>query len=206
MKSMPASAPACIPLAVVTCLGVLSAALPAASAQTTREAGAHVHGKAEMAIVVEGRAVTVEVRSALYNIVGFEHAPETPAETKTWEAASQKVRTAAGVVTLDKAARCTPVSASAGILGGKTPVAADEDHDHDHDHGEHEHEGHDHGAFGDVTLTYVFNCTQPSKLARIDVQAFSSFDRLEGVDAVFLDGAVQKAKTLTPKAPQFRLR
>ena len=38
---------------------------------------AHVHGEAELNIVIEGRELLMELESPSFNLVGFEHEPQS---------------------------------------------------------------------------------------------------------------------------------
>lgn len=188
-----------IPLAAVT-LAALALLTPAAAQET----GAHVHGRAQIAVVREGSVVTVELRSPLYNLLGFERAPAAGAETQAWKAAASAAANPDRLFTLDPAAGCRLRTATTGVLGGPIPSAAGaSSHGHDsHDHGD----GHDHAGLSDAVLVYAFDCANPSKLSRIRVQAFGAFRHLEGVDLVYLDGARQNAKKLTARDAEFRIR
>ncbi len=186
------------------CAAALALAMPLAA--DGRETGAHVHGRVDMAVVSEASALTVEIRSPLYNILGFERAPSGTAELATWKAAAATVDAPAKLFTLDKAAGCVLRSKDTGVLGPPPPAgqhanAASHGHD-DHDHDEEP----GHAGLSDVTLRYAFECAQPSKLSRISVQAFGAFRHIEAVELVYLDGVRQKAKTLTAKSPEFRTR
>lgn len=45
-----------------------------------RSAESHSHGKAELAVVLEAGKVTIEFQTPLYNVLGFEQAPNTEAQ------------------------------------------------------------------------------------------------------------------------------
>lgn len=140
-------------------------------------AAAHVHGTAELLVALDGRALTAEFRSPLWNLVGFEHKPRTPEQMATLAGAVTTLTTHANLLTPPMAARCTPgmvdidqpfdLSTSAQADHGDHHGHDHEGHDHDdheghdhddhegHDHGDHEghdhgdHEGHDHGDHDD---------------------------------------------------------
>lgn len=76
---------------------------------------------------------------------------------------------------------------------------AHEDHDHDkHDH--EEHEGHDHGdehgAHGEFTVEYHFECDDISKLNQIDTTWFKHFPTTEEIDVNLLTDNAQVAAEL----------
>lgn len=92
-------------------------------------------------------------------------------------------------------------------------------HDEDHDHGDHDHHGHDHGeeghvhgeaspdnAHGDLVVNWSFQCDRPERIESLDLGGlFAAFDRLEHVEAQYLDAERAAAGRLTPASPALRL-
>lgn len=105
----------------------------------------------------------------------------------------------------------------------------DEDHDHaehdedqgheghahgDPDHGDHHHgeEGHDHGdaspdqAHGNLVVNWSFQCDRPARMDTLDLAGlFTAFERLDHVEAQYLDTARAAAERLSPADPVLRL-
>ena len=116
--------------------------------EPVRSASAHVHGKVNLAIVVDGSTITIELESPMYNLVGFEHAPETDEQKAAIESAEYKLTDTAGLFLINSNAGCVPQPDTMDVkLGG--------DHSGEHDtHDAHEHEDHDHGDEHDHDETH----------------------------------------------------
>ena len=160
-----------------------------------RSADAHTHGGAEVAIVLDGNDVTIELDSPLYNILGFEHAPETDAQTATVEQAELQLEQSDALFTFSTAANCSTLSKD-------LHVALFDDHNEDH-HEEDEHEeDHDEETHKDVLLTYEFSCQNLAKLKNVTINLFEFFPELSEVSATYLGPATQKQIVLTRKQRQ----
>ncbi len=144
---------------------VLASAAPLALADEPRQAGAHVHGLAELAIALNPDGTLIaELESPLYNLVGFERAPRNEVEAGFISAAIDALRTSA-LPAFNAEAGCALDNAE---LEGFPPADAPEtgdahgahgdSHGHDHGHGHthdddhehhdghhHEHDDHHHG-------------------------------------------------------------
>lgn len=147
-----------------------------------RHADAHVHGKADLTAARDGSQLVVEVRSPVWNILGFEHAPETEDQKQDLERARAALLDAATVL------RTSP---QAGCSVQETSLHLGESDDHDHQ------SAHDHDAsFRDMTVTYTYQCARPGELTSLELTLFDTFHRLETVEAAFVSETAQKAATL----------
>lgn len=190
-------------------------------AQEPREAGAHVHGEARIAAAQEGGALIIELTSAMWNLVGFERAPETDEERAALEAAQAALADGAALFAPNEAARCTLAEADPGLGFDDHAPARHEDEaghaDDGHAEARHAKEGdgrddaddaeeavaHDHS---DLRATYRFACAQPGALRRIAVGLFKAFPRLAAVEASYLGERGPAAAKLTPERAIFELR
>jgi hypothetical protein len=162
---------------------------PAHASPQHREAEAHVHGEAQLALVSEGRTLAVEFHSPLWNLVGFEHKPANATEIEAWQAAAKAVQDPAALIRLDAAAGCSLSSKTLGAFEpGAGAAAARED----------EHE--------DIELSYTFACADIAKLSSIEATVFRSFPKLTKVEAAYLGPSRQTARDLRPNDRVFRLR
>lgn len=120
---------------ILMCSTLIAVALPA-SAEETRELGAHVHGHGALNVALEGNVLAMELEVPGFDIVGFEHPAETEAD---------KAAIAAGLAQLENAAMLFSMPPDAGCqLTEAHAVLHGDDHHEDHD----EHEGHDHEEHG----------------------------------------------------------
>jgi hypothetical protein len=133
-------------------------------------AKAHVHGAAKLDVAVEGAEVTLGVEMPLDSLVGFERAPRTVAERQAAGAALARLRDGAALFRFDPEANCTlgsaelaaPLLEPASTADRPARAAA---------------QGH-----GDLEATYVFRCTQPARLATMEVLLFDAFKRLDRME------------------------
>lgn len=199
-----------------------------------RSAGSHVHGAAELNAALDGKDLMIELRSALWNVLGFEREARSAEEKQAVEGAMAVLADGLSLFGLPEAAGCTQHEKDIDLGAAK----GDEDHDHEKDHGhddhdhddhdhdkhdhdehkhsEHDHEdhkdgeddhaGHDHDDSKDLVASYSFTCARPQALNQFSVTLFERFERLEEVKASFLSAKVQAAATLNPDSPVFSLR
>lgn len=182
--------------------------------QTTRSADAHTHGDATLAIVLENKMVTIELDTPVYNILGFEHAPQTDLQKTTLEKAQTHLKRGDTLFALNNQAKCTSLSndVTTAIFdtqmldGEKHDSHGDhQDHTQAHDKGAHSDEGHadphDEGTHTDIVLTYEFKCKNPEKFSNVRVNLFKLFENLSEINAIYLGPSTQSQVTLTPIQP-----
>ena len=104
-----------------------------------RSHDAHVHGEVEVNIAQDGQELLVEVTAPGADVVGFEHAPQTPEQVAALEKATALLNQPSKLFAFE-GADCTLEYKSV------THTLGEDDHEgHDHDkHDHHDHEGHDH--------------------------------------------------------------
>lgn len=127
---------------------------------------AHVHGKVELGIAVDGPSITIEMESPLDNLLGFERAPRTDVEKNAVEQMVARLRAADHLFQIDPAAGCKlgPVQLESAALGlGK----AEPDKD-----------GH-----AELEATFAFNCTNAAKARFVDTQLFEAFPATRQIEA-----------------------
>ena len=104
-----------------------------------RQVGSHVHGVANLAMALDGSALTIELDSPFYNIVGFEHAPENEAQEAAVKLAETVLSDPTALFRFNDEAECQADRADPIQLMAESGHDHDEDHAHDHD------DDHDHG-------------------------------------------------------------
>ena len=132
---------------------------------------AHVHGAGEMAIALDGATLTVSFESPLASFASFEHEPKTPEQEAELQAVNTAFMQPSNIILLNDDAGCA--STSQGVTF--------------------RHSG-DHGS---IMVDYAFECASVDALSTADLKVFEAYPALETVDAVFLSGAEQIAKTLS---------
>ncbi|UXI01032.1 DUF2796 domain-containing protein [Photobacterium sp. TY1-4] len=111
---------------------------------TYRQHDAHVHGVVEMNLAQDGQEVLLEITAPGADVVGFEHAPETPAQQQALKDAIRQLKQTNTLLALTPAAHCQLTD----VRVEETLTNAHDDHDHEshneHEHAQHDHEDHDH--------------------------------------------------------------
>ena len=202
----------------------LLALLPVTTMASEREHEAHVHGNATLEVVAEGDELIVGLRVPSYNVVGFEHAPNTDEQRKAVSDALARMRAAKDIFTPNKSAECELEVAEVAFEGmgedghddhDEHDHAKKDEHDHDeHDHAkkdEHDHDEHDHSKMAEhddheehetthseLHAEYHFHCHHLDKLATLEVNAFSKLRELEVIEAKVVTASVQTAADLKP--------
>lgn len=156
--------------------------------------GAHVHGKAQMAIVITGEDIDISVESPLHNILGFEHAPASPEEAEQVLAANDLLLHGDELFRFNAPAKCHQTEASNSlVLPGKE---ADES------------EAAESGAENphrDLDADYGFACDHPDRLKSVSIRMFEKFPNLQTLEVVVFRDNIQHASELTADAPTLSL-
>lgn len=167
------------------------------SAPAKRSADSHTHGDAELAIVLEGDVVTVELESPLYNLVGFEHHPETADQKAKVKSTEEQLQKGEALFVFNAEAKCklTSDSVSVELFG--------EDHDEDN-HDDHEDDDHDE-THKDALLQYQFSCANATSLSNVSVNLFEFFEEMSDVDVTYLGPSTQKQVSMTRSNTEMKL-
>jgi hypothetical protein len=174
-------------------LGVfLAAASPGALAQ-----GAHVHGAGELRVAIEKNRLSIEFRSPLSNLVGFEHAPRTDAQRAAVKSMMSRLNQPDALFRLPKEASCTsapPRVESPLDQPAPPPKSAKPGpkKDHDDEHAE-------------LTATYRFDCADIGKLQSMEVGLFAAFPRTMAIKAEIIGPRGQSSAKLSPKRRVIKL-
>ena len=184
-----------------------------AGTEPVRQADAHTHGDASLAVVLDGSTLTLELDTPLYNLVGFEHAPETDEQRAAVEAAETLLRQPGTLFQVNSEAGCAPSSETLEVhLDAEDHSDHDGHHDDEHDGHKDEHDHHDdhddhegEETHKDVVLEYSFSCSSPGELAQIETALMSSFPNMEELEVVYLGPNRQDLFTLTPSDSKIQL-
>lgn len=159
-----------------------------------RAHGVHVHGKAELNVVLEGSGIHLGLNSPAANLVGFEHAPSSEADHAALDRALTVLRDGARLFKFNGDAGCNPthIEIASSLI--------EEAHGEHYATPDHAHEAHAHGdeTHTDIEAAYRFECAKPGKLERLDVGLFEAFPATEQLTVQFVIGDRQGAIELTP--------
>jgi len=138
------------------------------------EHAAHVHGKGQLLVALEGDTLEIEFMSPAMNIVGFEHQPANESQIHAVKRAIATLKQPGKLFNLSSKAGCIPVS-----IKVESPLARDDHHEHsDKEHTKEHEEGH-----SDFDGRYRFQCSNLSTLKSIEVKIFDLFPGTEKLEA-----------------------
>lgn len=144
----------------------------AASAEETRQLGAHEHGVGQLDIAFDGDQIAMELHAPGADIVGFEYEAKSAEDRAKVDTAVATLARPLDLFALPEAAGCSVVQASASLESEEDHEGhghddhghdehadeehdhakhddAEHDHDHDHDHADHSEDEHDHAKHGE---------------------------------------------------------
>ncbi len=151
---------------------------------------AHVHGLAELDVVLDGEELTLTLASPLDSIVGFEHRPRTPAQRQAAEAALRALADPARLFGLPAAAGCTPQdqTVTAPVLTDTTAATGGDGH-------------------ADLDATWRWRCQTPQALTVLQLRLFEPFATLQRLEVRHAGPGGQGRQLLRRGAPaEVRLR
>ncbi|MEL0081865.1 MAG: DUF2796 domain-containing protein [Gammaproteobacteria bacterium] len=168
---------------------------------------AHLHGRVEMTLAIDGNSVELNMESPAANIVGFEHAASTPQQRERVNSAKSILESPEKVLTF-KGSHCELKAVEVDVSALLAPEAAghseDDDHKHEEDygghedHGEHNHDDHAAGeTHSEISAGYQFLCAEGTKLTAITVNLFSHFSGIETIHLAWVSDRNQAAAQLT---------
>lgn len=117
-----------------------------------RQHEAHVHGEAELNLVLEGQKLSAELKSPLMNIVGFEHEATSAADKAAIAAADKALEDVYNRFKLPKKALCLVDTVEVHMAsehdehdehGHEEQHEQHTEHDHSKDHDQHEEHAHE---------------------------------------------------------------
>lgn len=161
--------------------------------------GVHVHGLAELTLVLDGNSLALELASPAANIVGFEHRAATAEQMLVVASAKTKLASAPTLFAFtgtncEAEAEKTNVNMSALLPEGNKGENKGEEHHEEH------HGGSDSGqqnSHSEIVAVYHFNCRQGAKLTAVSVALFEHFPAIEALNTRWVAHNRQGAIDLT---------
>lgn len=146
----------------------------------------HVHGNAELNVVLMGQQLQVEFFSPAINLLGFERAPGNDEETALLNGAITQLLDGGWLIG-DSLANC-----QLSTQAFEAPVYEEQSHDHDeeHDHASHAGGGDAHSNF---RVQYLYDCpTSPARQLRI-----IAFDFYSGIETLTVQWIAERQQGYT---------
>ncbi len=153
------------------------------------EHAAHVHGKGQLLVAMEGDTLEIEFLSPAMNIVGFEHQPTNESQAHAVEKAIAILKQPDKLFSLSAAAGCksASVEVESSLTGHEHHKYSDKDHKEEHEEDHSDFDGH-----------YRFQCSNPTTLKRIEVKIFGFFPGTEIIEAQSISTHGQQTIDLSP--------
>lgn len=158
----------------------------------------HVHGRAQLNLVVESGFVHIELISPAVNIIGFEHAPVSGPEHAARQKAFSTLEDAERLFRFDKSAGCS--AEQTGVAPGSklTAQPAGQDAHHHHEAGDDESGDAQHT---DIVATYRFSCNSPDGPVTLRVGLFDAFPAIDSLVVQYITDSQQGGITLSSGKP-----
>ena len=160
---------------------LLLISIAGSSRTLAQSADSHVHGNAELNVVLMGQQLQVEFVSPAINLLGFERPPNTDEETATLNNTIEQLQRGGWLI------EAFPTTCQLSTEEFEAPVYDEHDsseHDHEHESSEHdhEHESSDHHAeaHSNFRVTYLYDCdSAPRKQLKM-----LAFDHYSGIETL----------------------
>ena len=192
-----------------------------------RQLDAHNHGFGELNVAIEGQTVVIELNSPAFNIVGFEHSPETNKDKAAIKDAVSVLNDGSKLFLFPTTAGCRLASVHIGssLIDGQHSAHKnhdgdhkdskhddhkdskhddhkdhDDDHkDHDDDHKDSKHDDHkERDIHSEFQANYKFQCDVVEKVNTIQIMIFKHFPNTRQLDVKTILPNGQSAMKLTP--------
>jgi len=157
---------------LIMCLPVLNAEGDTKDNHGTHEA--HVHGEAEITLILQDDELAINFESPAVNLVGFEHQPENDQQRKVLDTALVDLRNPISWLQFD-GSNCDLVSATV-----KTSLDST-----------HEQKGH-----AEFSAEYLFQCRQANNLNSLLVTLQSNYPSVEHINVQWIINGKQGATEL----------
>jgi hypothetical protein len=135
----------------------------------------HQHGHAALDIALQQQQLYLLLESPAANIVGFEHPPRNAAQQQQLQQATQQLKQAEQLFSINPEAGCKLQNAKI-----ETPLSDQQEH-------------------SNVTASYQYHCQHPQHLSQLRLTIFERFLLLEELDSQVLTDQRQFAAELSPQ-------
>ena len=162
---------------------LLLISIAGSSRTLAQSADSHVHGNAELNVVLMGQQLQVEFVSPAINLLGFERPPNTDEETATLNNTIEQLQRGGWLI------EAFPTTCQLSTEEFEAPVydeheSSEHDHEHESSDHDHEHESSDHHAeaHSNFRVTYLYDCdSAPRKQLKM-----LAFDHYSGIETLIV--------------------
>ena len=170
----------------------------AATAQETRELGAHEHGHTALDIAFEGNEVSIDLQAPGDDIVGFEYEPSSAEDRERVDAAIVSLADPLALFVMPDAAECSVTDVSTDLVYGH-----DEGEEHENAEGVEEMEGGE--GHTEFQASYRLTCGNPDAIDGIDFAFFETFPNAQELDIQLVSDAGSTGLEVTRDNPTLDL-
>lgn len=150
--------------------------------------GAHVHGVAQLFVVLQGQQLDIELHSPAMNLLGFEHRANSAEDRARVESAKASLA--------DANSRFQIASARCQLTHHKLDFSSVVKNS---GHGNEKHDTHHHdkaGSHHDIEAHYSYRCTQPDQLASLKTTIRTAFPGIQSLQVQWIVDGRQGAAIL----------
>mgnify|MGYP006437397869 CR=1 FL=1 len=159
---------------------------------------AHIHGAAELNIVLEGHELLIELESPSFNLVGFEHEPKSLDQHKLVENTIELLKDFRRIANISPKADCKSIDVSISTTMKGLGDGHNEHHEDEHQHSAKE-------IHSEFSATYSLRCDKPENLKSIQLELFSTFELMEEIVVQMIIQGKQGLAELNPDNPNLKL-
>jgi hypothetical protein len=149
-----------------------------AEMDSSRHHEAHVHGIAELLVVLEGEQLDIELHSPAMNLLGFEHRASTPEQRTLVKNISETLANGDHLFSFGSA-QCQLIDHDVNIRR----LLDESDHHEEHGH-------------SDIEAHYRYRCEQPNTVDSLATLITTEFPGIESLQAQWIINGRQGAATL----------
>ena len=164
---------------------------------------AHVHGEAELNIVFESRELLMELESPSFNLVGFEHEPQSLDQHKLVENTIESLKDFRRIASISPEADCKLIDASISTTMKGLGNRRKEHHEDEHHEDEHQHSAKE--IHSEFSATYSLRCDKPENLKSVQLELFMTFELMEEIVVQMIIQGRQGFAELNPDNPNLKL-
>lgn len=187
-----------------------------AKVEHTGSKSPHVHGSAELHIVLDTGQLIIELHSPAMNLLGFEHNASSPEQQAVVESTRNNL-TKANEFFLFDGGECSLNQQSANfsaILKTSENLYIDDDqhntepNSQEHHHEDHEsnHDSHSNNTHNNIEAIYQYNCEKPDKLISMTTHIQDVFPSIRALQVQWIVHNQQGAAKLSPKHNKIHFR
>jgi len=140
---------------------------------------AHVHGAAEMLIVLDGQELQIELHSPAINLLGFEHSAKNAEQEAKIESLKLTLAGANDLFQINPAAcQLSDQEVDLGQFAANNETHSDENHEAEEDEEDTPH--------SDIEAQYRYNCVRPGTIRSLTTTIPDVFPSIESLDVQWI--------------------